>query len=75
MTALDTRSTAGRPQVTRSSVPTLRMERWLLRDGARLLAGMDEVGRGCARRAGHGGVVMVDLSPSRAPGGCATPSC
>ena len=46
MTALDTRSTAGRPQVTRSSVPTLRVERSLLRDGARWLAAVDEVGRG-----------------------------
>ena len=39
--------TAGRPATpARRTGPHLRHERVLLRDGARLLAGMDEVGRG-----------------------------
>ena len=53
------------------AVPHLRHERLLLRDGARLLAGMDEVGRGSLAGPVSVGVVVVDVSTRSAPRGVA----
>lgn len=53
----------------RSSVPTLRVERAMLRDGVRLLASVDEVGRGALAGPVTVGVVLVDLSLGTAPRG------
>ncbi len=50
-------------------VPTLRLERQLLRDGVRVLAGMDEVGRGALGGPVSVGVVLVDLTVRSAPVG------
>jgi ribonuclease HII len=52
-------------------VPHLRHERLLLRDGARLLAGMDEVGRGSLAGPVSVGVVVVDATTRSAPKGVA----
>lgn len=52
-----------------SSVPTLRVERALLRDGVRLLASVDEVGRGALAGPVTVGVVVVDLDLRTAPRG------
>ncbi len=49
--------------------PTLRVERRLLRDGATLLASMDEVGRGSPAGPVHVGVVVVDAAIPPAPAG------
>ncbi|GEL94363.1 ribonuclease HII [Cellulomonas composti] len=49
----------------------LRHERALLRDGARLLAGMDEVGRGSLAGPVSVGVVVVGVSTRSAPRGVA----
>lgn len=66
MTLLDApRATA--PRVA----PHLRHERLLLRDGARLLAGMDEVGRGSLAGPVSVGVVVVDVTTRSAPKGVA----
>ena len=51
----------GRPGPPRTA-PHLRHERVLLRDGARLLAGMDEVGRGSLAGPVSVGVVVVDAA-------------
>ncbi|WP_307802471.1 ribonuclease HII [Cellulomonas fengjieae] len=51
--------------------PHLRHERVLLRDGARLLAGMDEVGRGSLAGPVSVGVVVVDAGTRSAPKGVA----
>lgn len=51
--------------------PHLRNERLLLRDGARLLAGMDEVGRGSLAGPVSVGVVVVDVTTRSAPRGVA----
>lgn len=53
----------------RSRVPTLREERRLLRDGARLVAGMDEVGRGALAGPVTVGVVVVTEATRTAPSG------
>jgi ribonuclease HII len=53
----------------RSSTPTLRVERAMLRDGVRLLASVDEVGRGALAGPVSVGVVLVDLSVRTAPNG------
>lgn len=53
----------------RSSVPTLREERRLLREGHALVAGMDEVGRGALAGPVTVGVVVVDPSTRSAPPG------
>lgn len=64
--------TAGRPATpARRSGPNLRHERLLLRDGARLLAGMDEVGRGSLAGPVSVGVVVVDARTRTAPQGVA----
>lgn len=47
------------------AAPTLRLERQLLRDGAALVCGMDEVGRGALCGPVSVGVVVVDASVSR----------
>mgnify|MGYP005813097939 CR=1 FL=1 len=52
-------------------VPHLRTERQLLRDGARLVAGMDEVGRGSLAGPVSVGVVVVDARTRSAPRGVA----
>ncbi|WP_034622660.1 ribonuclease HII [Cellulomonas sp. URHE0023] len=51
--------------------PHLRHERLLLRNGARLLAGMDEVGRGSLAGPVSVGVVVVDVATRSAPKGVA----
>ena len=61
---------APRTPVTRVA-PHLRHERVLLRDGARLLAGMDEVGRGSLAGPVSVGVVVVDTATRSAPKGVA----
>jgi ribonuclease HII len=65
----------GRPAPTRTAptrtAPHLRHERVLLRDGARLLAGMDEVGRGSLAGPVSVGVVVVDATTRSAPKGVA----
>lgn len=53
----------------RSSVPTLREERRLLRDGSRLVAGVDEVGRGALAGPVTVGVVVVREATRTAPAG------
>jgi ribonuclease HII len=53
------------------AVPHLRHERQLLRDGARLVAGMDEVGRGSLAGPVSVGVVVVDARTPSAPRGVA----
>lgn len=60
------------PRTTTPRVaPHLRHERLLLRDGARLLAGMDEVGRGSLAGPVSVGVVVVDVTTRSAPKGVA----
>lgn len=49
--------------------PTLRLERSLLRDGARLVIGMDEVGRGAIAGPVAVGVAIVDEATRTAPSG------
>ncbi len=52
-----------------STVPTLRHERALLREGARLVIGMDEVGRGAIAGPVAVGLGIVDLATGTAPVG------
>lgn len=52
-----------------STVPTLRLERTLLREGARLVIGMDEVGRGAIAGPVAVGLSVVDLATRTAPEG------
>jgi ribonuclease HII len=66
-TTSGTRATA-RPAAARRS-PTLRHERALLGSGARLVAGMDEVGRGALAGPVSVGVVVVDTRTRTAPQG------
>lgn len=64
------RRAPGTPKVgVRSTAPTLREERRLLRTGHTLLAGMDEVGRGALAGPVSVGVVVVDLELRTAPAG------
>lgn len=53
----------------RTPPPTLRLERALLRSGARLVAGMDEVGRGALAGPVTVGVAVVDVASRAAPPG------
>lgn len=66
-------SAVGTPVRTRRSgtakVPTLRTERALQREGYRLLAGMDEVGRGALAGPVSVGVVVIDETCRTAPQG------
>src|SRR4051795_3429810 len=55
--------------VPRSRKPSLRVERALQRDGHRVLAGMDEVGRGALAGPVSVGVVVIDESCRSAPVG------
>ncbi|WP_426595227.1 ribonuclease HII [Cellulomonas sp. McL0617] len=74
-------TTTADPTVTARTAPTrvsaprtpphLRHERLLLRDGGRLLAGMDEVGRGSLAGPVSVGVVVVDVTTRSAPRGVA----
>ena len=52
-----------------STVPTLRHERVLLREGARLVIGMDEVGRGAIAGPVAVGLSIVDVDTPTAPEG------
>ena len=52
-----------------STVPTLRHERILLREGARLVIGMDEVGRGEIAGPVAVGLSIVDVDTRTAPEG------
>jgi ribonuclease HII len=49
--------------------PSLRVERSLLREGVRLLAAVDEVGRGALAGPASVGIVLVDASVRTAPSG------
>lgn len=51
--------------------PSLRLERALLRDGARLLVGMDEVGRGALAGPVSVGALALDLDTRSGPRGVA----
>jgi ribonuclease HII len=55
--------------VPRSRRPSLRVERALQRDGHRILAGMDEVGRGALAGPVTVGVVLIDETCRSAPAG------
>ena len=55
--------------VTRSTKPSLRVERALQREGHRVLAGMDEVGRGALAGPVSVGVVVIDETCRTAPQG------
>lgn len=52
-----------------TNVPTLRVERQLMREGACLVAGMDEVGRGALAGPVTVGVCVVDAATKTAPAG------
>jgi ribonuclease HII len=52
-----------------STVPTLRHERVLIREGARLVIGMDEVGRGAIAGPVGVGLSIVDIDTRTAPEG------
>ncbi len=54
---------------SRSTKPSLRVERALQRDGHRVLAGMDEVGRGALAGPVSVGVVVIDETCRSAPQG------
>ncbi|ROS28090.1 RNase HII [Cellulomonas sp. PhB150] len=62
---------AVRPARAARPGPHLRHERVLLRTGARLVAGMDEVGRGSLAGPVSVGVVVVDVTTRSAPRGVA----
>ena len=67
-------SRAGRPTPAGDgrqpgAVPTLRLERHLLRSGVTRLGAMDEVGRGSPAGPVHVGLVVLDLSCRRPPSG------
>jgi ribonuclease HII len=63
------RSEPGARRPPASRAPTLRVERSLLRGGTRLLAGVDEVGRGALAGPASVGVVLVDADLRPAPKG------
>jgi ribonuclease HII len=60
-----------RPAPIGRKTPTLRTERALISSGARLVAGMDEVGRGALAGPVSVGVVVVDAATRTAPKGVA----
>ena len=49
--------------------PSLRVEKALLREGARFIIGCDEVGRGAIAGPIGVGVAMIDAAPKRIPKG------
>jgi ribonuclease HII len=57
------------PATSRSRKPNLRVERALQREGHRVLAGMDEVGRGALAGPVSVGVVLIDETCRSAPPG------
>ncbi len=57
------------PTRRRSTAPSLRVERSFQREGFRLLAGMDEVGRGALAGPVSVGVVLIDEACRTAPTG------
>jgi ribonuclease HII len=59
----------GAPGRASSRKPTLRVERALQRDGHRVLAGVDEVGRGALAGPVSVGVVLIDETCRSAPAG------
>lgn len=59
--------TSGREAAVRRVPPTLDLERELLTAGARLVAGMDEVGRGAIAGPVSVGVVVVDADATAPP--------
>lgn len=63
------RSGATAPRPVTTSKPTLRVERGLMREGHRILAGMDEVGRGALAGPVSVGVVLIDATCRSAPKG------
>jgi len=63
------RSARSRATTAARRSPTLRHERALLGNGARLVAGMDEVGRGALAGPVSVGVVVVDAATRTAPQG------
>jgi len=71
MDVVEVRPAPRRATAARRTGPHLRHERVLLRDGARLLAGMDEVGRGSLAGPVSVGVVVVDARTRTAPQGVA----
>jgi ribonuclease HII len=62
-------ASSGRAGRTRSKAPSLRVERALQREGHRVLAGMDEVGRGALAGPVSVGVVLIDETCRSAPQG------
>jgi ribonuclease HII len=60
---------SARPLGPASTAPSLRVERSLLREGYRLIASMDEVGRGALAGPASVGIVLVDDSVRTAPAG------
>ena len=60
---------SARPLGPASVAPSLRVERSLLREGYRLIASMDEVGRGALAGPASVGIVLVDDSVRTAPAG------
>lgn len=52
-----------------TAVPTLRVERQLMRDGAAVVCGVDEVGRGALGGPVTVGMVAIDARVSRSPAG------
>ena len=60
---------AARSTSSRTTRPSLRVERALQRDGHRVLAGMDEVGRGALAGPVSVGVVVIDETCRSAPQG------
>lgn len=69
MTAVQQRRPGPSARGRRSATPTLRVERALQRQGYRLLAGMDEVGRGALAGPVTVGVVVIDEACRTAPQG------
>ena len=64
-----TRATTRRRSSPRSTRPSLRLERALMREGHRVLVGMDEVGRGALAGPVSVGVVAIDETCRSAPQG------
>jgi ribonuclease HII len=60
---------SARPLGPASTAPSLRVERSLLREGYRLIASMDEVGRGALAGPASVGIVLIDESVRTAPSG------
>jgi ribonuclease HII len=66
---VNSRTSTRKAAPARSSKPNLRVERSLQRDGYRLIAGMDEVGRGALAGPVSVGVVVIDEHTRTVPQG------